>query len=124
MWECPDFYPVERQGRRVGLDTSVSGPKVKYVLKNSLDLRRYDYYTVGEYDRRAERYVPDDPAGDERLLRYDYGNFYASKTFYDPAKRRRILWGWANESDTTVDDVAKGWAGIQVQTTAAKGCCY
>ncbi|RCV33554.1 hypothetical protein SETIT_7G091700v2 [Setaria italica] len=113
MWECPDFYPVERDGRRVGLETSVSGRRVKHVLKNSLDLRRYDYYTVGAYDRRAERYVPDDPAGDERRLRYDYGNFYASKTFYDPAKRRRILWGWANESDTAAADVAKGWAGIQ-----------
>jgi sucrose-6-phosphate hydrolase SacC (GH32 family) len=88
---------------------------VKYVLKNSLDLRRYDYYTVGTYDRKAERYVPDDPAGDERHLRYDYGNFYASKTFYDPAKKRRVLWGWANESDTRADDVAKGWAGIQVR---------
>ncbi|KAK3144831.1 hypothetical protein QOZ80_4AG0318450 [Eleusine coracana subsp. coracana] len=115
MWECPDFYPVTADGRRAGLDTSVSssGTRVKYVLKNSLDLRRYDYYTVGTYDRRKERYVPDDPAGDERHLRYDYGNFYASKTFYDPAKQRRILWGWANESDTAADDVAKGWAGIQ-----------
>ncbi|CAN6234941.1 unnamed protein product [Urochloa humidicola] len=115
MWECPDFYPVSRDGRRAGLETSVLGPKVKHVLKNSLDLRRYDYYTVGTYDRAAERYVPDDPAGDDarRQLRYDYGNFYASKTFYDPAKKRRVLWGWANESDTTADDVAKGWAGIQ-----------
>ncbi|CAN6248521.1 unnamed protein product [Urochloa humidicola] len=119
MWECPDFYPVEVAGRRNGLDTSVavsgSGRRrvAKYVLKNSLDLRRYDYYTVGTYDRKAEKYVPDDPAGDERHLRYDYGNFYASKTFYDPAKKRRVLWGWANESDTSADDVAKGWAGIQ-----------
>ncbi|XP_062184902.1 beta-fructofuranosidase, insoluble isoenzyme 2-like [Phragmites australis] len=113
MWECPDFYPVTADGGRAGLETSVSGPRVKYVLKNSLDLRRYDYYTVGTYDRKAEQYVPDDPAGDDHHLRYDYGNFYASKTFYDPAKRRRILWGWANESDTASDDVAKGWAGIQ-----------
>nr|AAF06992.1 cell wall invertase 2 [Zea mays] len=115
MWECPDFYPVSKGGApRAGLETSVPpGPRVKHVLKNSLDLRRYDYYTVGTYHPRAERYVPDDPAGDEHRLRYDYGNFYASKTFYDPAKRRRILWGWANESDTAADDVAKGWAGIQ-----------
>nr|ABB77249.1 cell wall invertase BObetaFRUCT1 [Bambusa oldhamii] len=116
MWECPDFYPVTADGRQHGLDTSVMANDkrpVKHVLKNSLDLRRYDYYTVGTYDREAERFVPDDPAGDEHHLRYDYGNFYASKTFYDPAKRRRILWGWANESDTAVDDVAKGWAGIQ-----------
>ncbi|KQJ82524.1 beta-fructofuranosidase, insoluble isoenzyme 2 [Brachypodium distachyon] len=114
MWECPDFYPVTVGGQQHGLDTSVmSSPKIKHVLKNSLDLRRYDYYTVGTYDRITERYVPDDPSGDKRHLRYDYGNFYASKTFYDPVKRRRILWGWANESDTAVDDVAKGWAGIQ-----------
>ncbi|CAD6341573.1 unnamed protein product [Miscanthus lutarioriparius] len=72
MWECPDFYPVSTDGRRVGLETSVSSsPQVKHVLKNSLDLWRYDYYTVGTYDRKAER------------------------------------------SDTTADDVAKGWAGIQ-----------
>ena len=119
MWECPDFYPLSTAGRRMGVETSSSSSGSrrrqanKYVLKNSLDLRRYDYYTIGTYDPAAERYVPDDPAGDERHLRYDYGNFYASKTFYDPAKRRRILWGWANESDTAADDVAKGWAGIQ-----------
>ncbi|XP_051217232.1 beta-fructofuranosidase, insoluble isoenzyme 2 isoform X1 [Lolium perenne] len=114
MWECPDFYPVTVDGKESGVDTSVvSSSRVKHVLKNSLDLRRYDYYTVGTYDRLKERYVPDNPAGDKHHLRYDYGNFYASKTFYDPSKRRRILWGWANESDTAVDDVAKGWAGIQ-----------
>ena len=100
-------------------------PRVKHVLKNSLDLRRYDYYTVGTYDRRAERFVPDDPAGDERRLRYDYGNFYASKTFYDPAKRRRVLLGWANESDSVPDDKAKGWAGIHVRRRGwlASCCC-
>ncbi|KAG2658852.1 hypothetical protein PVAP13_1KG316000 [Panicum virgatum] len=110
MWECPDFFPVSGAGLENGLDTSEAGPK--YVLKNSLDLTRYDYYTVGSYDRRRDRYVPDDPAGDERRRRYDYGNFYASKTFYDPAKRRRVLLGWANESDSVPDDKAKGWAGI------------
>jgi beta-fructofuranosidase len=116
MWECPDFYPLEAGYADEGLETSASSglkSKVKYVLKNSLDLRQYDYYTVGTYDENAERYVPDDAAGDEHHLRYDYGNFYASKTFYDPAKRRRVLWGWANESDTAAHDVAKGWAGIQ-----------
>jgi beta-fructofuranosidase len=61
-----------------------------------------------------ERYMPDNPAGDVNHLRYDYGNFYASKSFYDPAKHRRVLWGWANESDTPANDIAKQWAGIQV----------
>ncbi|CAN6231875.1 unnamed protein product [Urochloa humidicola] len=110
MWECPDFFPVSGAGVGNGLDTSERGEK--YVLKSSLDLTRYDYYTVGRYNNKTDRYVPDDHAGDYQRLRYDYGNFYASKTFYDPAKRRRVLLGWANESDSVPDDKAKGWAGI------------
>ena len=46
------------------------------------------------------------------------GDFYASKSFFDPAKKRRVLWGWANESDTVTDDRHKGWAGIQVTSYA------
>ncbi|XP_066321729.1 beta-fructofuranosidase, cell wall isozyme-like [Miscanthus floridulus] len=110
MWECPDFFPVSGPALRDGLDTSEAG--AKYVLKSSLDLTRYDYYTIGSYDKRKDRYYPDNPNGDYHRLRYDYGNFYASKTFYDPAKRRRVLLGWANESDSVPDDKAKGWAGI------------
>ncbi|CAD6244459.1 unnamed protein product [Miscanthus lutarioriparius] len=110
MWECPDFFPVSGPALRDGLDTSDAG--AKYVLKASLDLTRYDYYTIGSYDKSTDRYYPDNPNGDYHRLRYDYGNYYASKTFYDPAKRRRVLLGWANESDSVPDDKAKSWAGI------------
>ncbi|KAK3226892.1 hypothetical protein Dsin_006754 [Dipteronia sinensis] len=100
MWECPDFYPVSKRGK-TGLDTSFMGQSVKYVLKVSLDLTRYEYYTVGKYVRNEDKYVPDNTSADGWSgLRYDYGNFYASKTFFDAALNRRILWGWANESDT------------------------
>ncbi|XVF41803.1 hypothetical protein PTKIN_Ptkin01aG0309900 [Pterospermum kingtungense] len=113
MWECPDFYPVLLSGIQ-GLDPSVMGKHVKHVLKVSLDVTRYDYYTVGTYLTDKDRYVPDNTSVDGWAgLRYDYGNFYASKTFFDHAKKRRMLWGWVNESDTTADDVKKGWAGIQ-----------
>ncbi|CAK9174894.1 unnamed protein product [Ilex paraguariensis] len=114
MWECPDFYPVSLHGTN-GLDTSVMGQGIKHVLKVSLDLTRYEYYTLGSYNPKKDKYVPDNTSVDGwKGLRYDYGNFYASKTFFDHAKNRRILWGWANESDTTKDDVEKGWAGIQL----------
>ncbi|KAK6945352.1 Glycosyl hydrolase family 32, N-terminal [Dillenia turbinata] len=114
MWECPDFFPVLLKGAN-GLDTSIMGPNVKHVLKVSLDVTRYEYYTVGTYIPAKDVYVPDNTSEDGwGGLRYDYGNFYASKSFYDPAKHRRILWGWANESDTTANDTAKGWAGIQL----------
>lgn len=111
-WECPDFFPISVKG---GLDTSVTGPNVKYVMKVSLDVTRYDYYTLGTYLAEEDRYVPDkDMVDGWNGMRYDYGNFYASKSFFDPSKNRRILWGWANESDATDNDVKKGWAGIQL----------
>ncbi|XP_055807738.1 beta-fructofuranosidase, insoluble isoenzyme 1-like isoform X2 [Solanum dulcamara] len=113
-WECPDFFPVSLN-HTDGLDTSVDGENVKHVLKASLEVTRFDYYTIGTYDTKKDRYIPDDTMIDGwKGLRLDYGNFYASKTFYDPSKNRRILWGWANESDAAPKDSAKkGWAGIQ-----------
>lgn len=114
MWECPDFYPVSVSGQS-GLDISALGENVKHVHKVSLDLTRYEYYTIGTYDDKLDRYVPDKDSVDGwGGLRYDYGNFYASKSFYDPVKNRRVLWGWANESDAAENDVQKGWAGIQL----------
>ncbi|KAA8518559.1 hypothetical protein F0562_016033 [Nyssa sinensis] len=113
MWECPDFYPVSLRGEN-GLDTSIIGKNIKHVLKVSLDATRFEYYTIGKYYPEKDIYVPDNKSMDNwNGLRYDYGNFYASKTFFDSGKQRRILWGWANESDTANEDVAKGWAGIQ-----------
>ncbi|XP_057506071.1 beta-fructofuranosidase, insoluble isoenzyme 1-like [Actinidia eriantha] len=113
MWECPDFYPVSMDCEN-GLETSAMTGNIKHVLKVSLDLTRYEYYTVGTYFHEKDRYVPDNTSVDGWAgLRYDYGNFYASKTFFDAGKSRRILWGWANESDTASEDVNKGWAGIQ-----------
>ncbi|KAL4190707.1 hypothetical protein AMTRI_Chr07g26110 [Amborella trichopoda] len=113
MWECPDFFPVLKKGQ-LGLDTSVNGLHVKHVLKVSLDDLKHDYYTVGTYLPNKDRYVPDNSSVDDGTsLRYDYGKFYASKTFFDGAKHRRILWGWMNESDSVNNDVAKGWSGVQ-----------
>ncbi|VVA15474.1 PREDICTED: beta-fructofuranosidase [Prunus dulcis] len=113
MWECPDFFPLALNGRS-GVDTSKVGEDVKHILKVSLDETRYEYYTLGKYFPEKDRYVPDNTSVDGRAgLRLDYGNFYASKTFFDPSKNMRILWGWANESDAADDDKAKGWAGVQ-----------
>ncbi|XP_050227898.1 beta-fructofuranosidase, insoluble isoenzyme 1-like [Mercurialis annua] len=113
MWECPDFFPVALSGQN-GLETSVINKNVKHVLKVSLDLTRYEYYTIGTYDKKKNRYRPDKDLIDGWAgLRYDYGNYYASKTFFDLSKNRRILLGWSNESDSTHQDKEKGWSGIQ-----------
>ncbi|ERM94735.1 hypothetical protein AMTR_s00011p00252750 [Amborella trichopoda] len=113
MWECVDFYPVSLT-ENVGLDTSVNGPGVKHVLKASLDDNKHDYYAIGVYDEATETWLPDDPVNDVGIgLRYDYGKFYASKTFYDQVKQRRILWGWIGETDSEQADIQKGWASLQ-----------
>uniref|UniRef100_A0A0E0JU30 beta-fructofuranosidase n=1 Tax=Oryza punctata TaxID=4537 RepID=A0A0E0JU30_ORYPU len=113
MWECPDFFAV-LPGKNNGLDLSAAIPNgAKHVLKMSLDY--CDKYMIGVYDLKHDMFVPDTVLDDRRLwLRIDYGNYYASKSFFDSKKGRRIIWGWTNETDSTSDDVAKGWAGIHL----------
>ncbi|GAV85479.1 Glyco_hydro_32N domain-containing protein/Glyco_hydro_32C domain-containing protein/DUF3357 domain-containing protein [Cephalotus follicularis] len=113
MWECVDFYPVSKTGKN-GLDTSDNGSGVKHVVKASLDDDRHDYYALGTYDEKTGKWVPDEANIDVGIgIRYDYGIFYASKTFYDQDKQRRVLWGWIGESDSEAADVKKGWASLQ-----------
>lgn len=114
MWECIDLYPISTD-KTVGLDTStMSGSGVKHVMKVSLDDDRHDYYAIGSYDLEANTWTPDDPNIDVGIgLRLDYGVVYASKSFYDPVKKRRVLWGWVPESDSESADVLKGWASLQ-----------
>ncbi|KAK7247099.1 hypothetical protein RIF29_41976 [Crotalaria pallida] len=112
MWECPDFYPVSNNSQ-VGLDTSGDDNQVRHVLKVSLDDDKHDYYMIGTYNTANDRFIPDRNFEDRKsFLRYDYGKYYASKTFYDEAKKRRILLSWANESSAIKDDKKKGWSGI------------
>ncbi|TVU33703.1 hypothetical protein EJB05_25536 [Eragrostis curvula] len=122
MWECIDFYPVGTRGRGAdnGIDMSDAISKngvvgdVVHVMKASMDDDRHDYYALGKYDAAANEWTPIDPENDVGIgMRYDWGKFYASKTFYDPAKRRRVLWGWVGETDSERADVAKGWASLQ-----------
>ncbi|XP_020083720.1 beta-fructofuranosidase 1-like [Ananas comosus] len=114
MWECVDFYPVST-GSGEGLDTSTEpGPGVKHVLKASLDDDKHDYYAIGTYESEGDTWTPDDEGSDVGIgLRYDYGKYYASKTFYDPVKKRRVLWGWSGETDSEETDLLKGWASVQ-----------
>ncbi|RCV04471.1 LOW QUALITY PROTEIN: hypothetical protein SETIT_1G004600v2 [Setaria italica] len=120
---CIDFYPVGTRGRgsENGIDMSdaisengVVVGDVVHVMKASMDDDRHDYYALGRYDAAANAWTPLDAARDVGIgLRYDWGKFYASKTFYDPAKRRRVLWGWVGETDSERADVSKGWASLQ-----------
>ncbi|KAH1090325.1 hypothetical protein J1N35_017582 [Gossypium stocksii] len=93
MWECPDFFPVSTSHEK-GLDFSELRKDVKHVLKVSLDVTRFEYYTIGTYFPDQDKYVPDKGQVDGwDGLKLVYGNFYASKSFYDPVKFRRVVWG-------------------------------
>lgn len=112
MWECPDFYPVSAGD---GLDTSITGADVVvHVLKASF-MDGHDDYIFGTYDSTTDefRLIGADFMDDRAQLRYDYGIFYGSKTFYDPAKKRRVLWAWVIEGDGEAGDVKRGWNGLQ-----------
>lgn len=110
IWECPDFFPVWVDSTE-GVDTSVMNARVKHVLKVGLFDYKRDYYMIGNYSPAKENYVPQNESN-LGTLRYDYGKYYASKSFFDPVKNRRILMAWVNESDSEADDIAKGWSGL------------
>ncbi|KAK7283198.1 hypothetical protein RIF29_12569 [Crotalaria pallida] len=111
--ECPDFFPVSLNGTN-GVDTSVQNPSVRHVMKIGYLRKAHDYYFLGTYFPDREKFIGDTTfTGTSLDLRYDYGKSYASKSFFDYAKNKRILWGWVNESDTAQDDIEKGWAGVQ-----------
>ncbi|XP_074329747.1 acid beta-fructofuranosidase 2, vacuolar-like [Apium graveolens] len=113
MWECVDFYPVPKPGEN-GVHNSFDEHGVKYVMKASLDDDRIDYYALGTYDPVKGTWVPDNPKLDVGIgLRYDYGIYYASKTFYDSNKNRRVLWSWIKETDSNSSDIQKDWASVQ-----------
>nr|AQY54357.1 sucrose:fructan-6-fructosyltransferase [Leymus mollis] len=106
-WECIDFYPVGSGG-------SENSSEVLHVLKASMGDERHDYYSLGRYDAGANKWTPIDPEADLGIgLRYDWGKFYASTTFYDPVKHRRVLMGYVGEVDSKRADIDKGWASIQ-----------
>ncbi|KAI3928354.1 hypothetical protein MKW98_023955 [Papaver atlanticum] len=114
IWECPLFFPVAVDGKE-GLDTSVVGSSVKHVFKVGLDSAKHEYHTIGTYNPKMDKYTPDNRSIDNASgLRFDYGKFYGSKTFFDKEKKRRVLWGWVNESSCAADYIKKGWSGLQL----------
>lgn len=111
--QCPDFYPVSTTSAN-GLDSSYNAADSRHVLKASFDDVRADFYAVGTYDQVKGQWNKlenglDVPNG----FRYDWGEYHASRTFFDPKTRRRILLGWVPELDSVADDYRKGWASLQ-----------
>uniref|UniRef100_A0A803N1X2 Uncharacterized protein n=1 Tax=Chenopodium quinoa TaxID=63459 RepID=A0A803N1X2_CHEQI len=113
MWECPDFYPVTINSKD-GAENYLMKENTKFILKASfLD---HDHYVLGFYKAETNEFEVDttDFMEGNTDWRYDYGSkYYASKTFFDGEKRRRILWAWILEADGRANDKKKGWSGLQ-----------
>nr|AAD00558.1 fructan-fructan 1-fructosyltransferase [Cichorium intybus] len=112
MWECVDLYPVSTINDSA-LDIAAYGPDMKHVIKESWEGHGMDWYSIGTYDVINDKWTPDNPELDVGIgLRVDYGRFFASKSLYDPLKKRRVTWGYVAESDSADQDLNRGWATI------------
>jgi beta-fructofuranosidase len=115
MWECVDFYPVGFDSIPQKSTLPAHNSSHKYVLKTSLFNTQHDVYTLGSY--AAHTFTPDNPELDNTAFEsfyYDCGRSYASDSFFDPVKQRRIVLSWVNESETTALAIERGWAGFLV----------
>lgn len=86
MWECPDFFPLGN----------------KHILIYSAEHRTF--WEVGTYDRHEFRFYS------ERKGLLDHGAYYAPKSMLD-GEKRRILWGWVQETRSRDAVETAGWAG-------------
>eukprot|EP01097_Dermamoeba_algensis_P010137 TRINITY_DN7385_c0_g1_i1.p1 TRINITY_DN7385_c0_g1~~TRINITY_DN7385_c0_g1_i1.p1 ORF type:complete len:543 (-),score=108.62 TRINITY_DN7385_c0_g1_i1:130-1758(-) len=117
MWECPDFFKISlsldhfmKNDRLTDQQYQRKKPngdqEVFHVMKTSAHSIGYgDHYLVGKYDPLSKTFQP----STHGIV--DYGsNYYASKSFYDEAKDRQIIWGWVTEGDQSAGK--RGWAGM------------
>lgn len=94
MFECPDFFNI------------TAGPNATWVIKASTTSLRSDWYALGWYDAAESRFVQMTPL---RIL--NGGQLYSSKSFFDPVRARRVVWGWTSEESSS--PAQAGWQGSQ-----------
>jgi len=118
MFECPNYFSVSNFSAAVG-------PQ-RFALKVSDMESRQDYFYLGLDSRdgaRGETFqqtcyagvancAQNPPPGDMNARLVDFGKWYASTTFWDAKRQRRVLWGWINE-DWPGYAASQNWAGAQ-----------
>ena len=68
-------------------------------LTNATATHGVDFWATGTFDEAKGKFVHgyNSLAMPTDLQRCDYGNYYASKTFYDPINDIRVIYGWVME---------------------------
>ena len=91
-WECPDFYPFSLLVDNSDKSKTKDETNTTWVLKTSADHLFYDQYALGTYHPTLGTFVPFSSYSPPRKL--DFGDVYASKSFWDQEKNRRVMWSW------------------------------
>ncbi|CCW72153.1 unnamed protein product [Phytomonas sp. Hart1] len=105
--ECPDLFTVD----------STNG----YFLKLSTMKARREFVVYGKYqlDEAIDQYVYVEDT-DRTNTFTDYGPYFASKTFYDPILKQRLIWGYIpEEMEQGLYLKDHGWAGVQILRSIA-----
>lgn len=92
MFECSDFFQLN------GV----------WVFKASI-MQQGDMWVTGDWDNIAQVFTPYYNVEG----RYDFGEYYSSKSFLDAKEDRRIVFGFIQEDDVQSNIDKRGWAGLQ-----------
>eukprot|EP01084_Bolivina_argentea_P315789 547240_1 len=116
-WDCIDFFelPKSQQLKQYG---------ITHIVKASYENRGMDWWGLGTYNNITTEFIPFDNQSHNEMwnctyCRFDFGKYYASKTFYDIKNDRQIIFGWIPEMTRTDGkrcpaSPAKGqWCGMQ-----------
>jgi sucrose-6-phosphate hydrolase SacC (GH32 family) len=112
FWECPDFFPLS--------DPADPDGDPQWVLKASSQGK--DWWSLGHYTEVSgeapDVFLPtsyeahDGPQQGLGRQLLDFGNLYASKSFWDPAKKRQVMWGWVQE-EGDIPHQGEDWSSLQ-----------
>ena len=119
MWECPDSFALNGSGEGGSDEGGTNEQGTPWVVKASLGA--WDVYSVGRYIFSAAANDTFRPAAGSAPLGWlgayaagqviDWGNYYASKSVWDPLGKRRLLFGWIQEEPTVVRS-GQLWQGL------------
>ena len=104
-WECPDLFvlpPGSRNTARTATPSSSPPTPPLWVFKASGGLTPatravgVDFWATGTFSESNGTFVhgPGSQPPPSDTQRCDFGQFYASKTFFDPVVGERIIFGW------------------------------
>ena len=79
------------------------GVRVLEVLQKTCESSGRDFYVLGNWEAKSFTFTPLDPVRDVGVAVFDFGNFLASETVWDPPREgkpgRRIITAFAFEGD-------------------------